>query len=173
MLYNQLKDNQRALAACKAGWAAHNAPELAWCAGFVSIYMQQYSEAKEWAQRAIALGCFKGGSCQPLEALVPEHSQLPVQSCSWEGPWDVLVWANKGLGDTAGEAEALQTQRTAEDARKQHEPSMRMALGRAGVSRSSIAYAMSLVSRSLLFQTKQGCSTLFCLRMYPTNCLCI
>lgn len=129
VLFNQLRDNQRALEACTAGWDAHNAPELAWCAGFVSVYMQQYSEAKEWAQRSIALGCLVGGSCQPLEALVPEHAQLPVQSCSWEGPWDVLVWANKGLGDTAGEADALQTQRDAEDARKLHDPKMRLALG--------------------------------------------
>lgn len=72
---------------------------------------------------------FSGGQLPALEALVPEHAQLPVQSCSWEGPWDVLVWANKGLGDTAGEADALQTQRDAEDARKLHDPKMRLALG--------------------------------------------
>jgi hypothetical protein len=114
VLYYQLKDNQRALAACTAGWDAHNAPELAWCAGFVSTYLQQYSEAQEWAERAIAVGCFSG-SCQSLA--VPAHSQLRVQSCSWEGPWDVLVWANKGLGDTAGEEEASHMYRRAEAAR--------------------------------------------------------
>lgn len=98
------------------GWLGRPAPELAWCTGFVLARMQQHGEAKQWAERAIGLGCFSG-SCKPLHAIVPAHLQLPVESSSWEGPWNVLVWANKGIGDKAGEAQAVWLHSQAKQAR--------------------------------------------------------
>lgn len=76
----------------------------AWCAGFVASYTNRLKEAVEWSKKAVAVGCFQG-SCNSLFTKQPDpwaHSGIAnVETCSWEGPFDVMYWACKGLGDTA------------------------------------------------------------------------
>lgn len=118
VIYYQLKDTKAAAAACEAGWNAFNAPELAWCAAFCHSYLQNHETAKEWAHKAIDVGCFRG-SCQPVISMQPDRS-LEVDSCSWEGPYDVLYWAYKGLGDEASAVESDRKKYQAKYARKSY-----------------------------------------------------
>lgn len=115
--YWHLKDKKAAAAACRAGWEAYHAPELAWCMAFTLSYMQQNEEAKLWAQQAISVGCFQG-SCKTLSKALPDpSSDFTVDACAWEGPFDVLHWACKGLGDEACAEEASRREYQAKYAR--------------------------------------------------------
>ena len=117
VLYYQLQMKDEAIAVCEAGWEAYNSPETAWCAAFVYSWKQQHAAAEEWAKRAIGLGCFLG-SCHNLAALLPRPSE--PDSCSWEGPFNVLRFAYKGLGDEAASAAAFKREMEAKFARKNY-----------------------------------------------------
>ncbi len=77
--------------------------ELAWFAGFVSYKMGRDQQAVYWSRLAIVHGLFRGDG-----ATVPRIAfRDPVGL--WEGPYDVLRWAEKRRGneEAAAEAEAL------------------------------------------------------------------
>jgi hypothetical protein len=116
--YWLLQDKAAAAAACRAGWEAFNAPELAWCLAFTLASLQQHQEAKLWAEQAISVGCFQG-SCNTLTKAVPDPSSaFSVSSHSWESPFDVLHRACKALGDTNCAEEAFRREYQAKYARR-------------------------------------------------------
>jgi tetratricopeptide (TPR) repeat protein len=74
--------------------------ELAWLAGYVSYQLGRDLQAVYWAQLAIVHGMFKGDG-----ATIPRIGfRDPVGL--WEGPYDVLRWAEKRRGNEAASAEA-------------------------------------------------------------------
>jgi hypothetical protein len=101
-----LHDTAAAAAACKAGWDAYNAPELAWCHSCMLYHMQQHEAAKHWAEQSIAQGCFQG-SCRVLSKAIPEASFYGVDYGAWKGPFSALRMACRALGDDACAAEAF------------------------------------------------------------------
>jgi tetratricopeptide (TPR) repeat protein len=91
----------RAVDACAAGLARHSGiAELAWLAGFASFRAGKAEEAVWWARSSVALGYFRG-----CGAKVPRISFRNPMAL-WEGPYDVLRYALRALGDNAGAEEA-------------------------------------------------------------------
>lgn len=89
-------------------WDDPTVRELA-CAGPVQPpHIQHHRHAREWEERRLAFGGCLGGSCRPLDALLP---QKPLPQSVWEGQWDGMGWANPGL---AREANARQLHSQAE-----------------------------------------------------------
>jgi hypothetical protein len=122
VLATQLKDQQAAGAACEAGWLAYNAPHLAWCAGHAAYYNNHLEDAKGWAEKAVAVGCFEG-TCTALNISTAQHHDglwqiSHLDSLNWEGPYDVLQHACKALGDAVCAARAEKRHKQAEYARR-------------------------------------------------------
>jgi hypothetical protein len=86
---------------CAAGLAHHpGLAELPWLAAFASWRGERFAHAVSWARLAIALGRFRGdGSAAPRGA-----TRHPA--ALYEGPYDVLRFALRALGDEAGAAAA-------------------------------------------------------------------
>jgi hypothetical protein len=96
-----LDDPDAAVASCAAGLAHHpGLAELPWLAAFASWRGERFAHAVTWARLAIALGRFRGhGSAVPRGAA--RHPPA-----LYEGPYDVLRFALRALGDEAGAAAA-------------------------------------------------------------------
>jgi glycosyltransferase involved in cell wall biosynthesis len=98
---------------CAAGLGIRPATaELAWLAGFAAYKAQRYDDAIAWSHMAIANGLFQGRGAQ-FERIGFRH--LPGL---YEGPFDVLRWAYKALGDEKAAAEALRDYERARRARE-------------------------------------------------------
>jgi tetratricopeptide (TPR) repeat protein len=96
-----LGDLVRAVDACAAGLARHSGiAELAWLAAFASYRAGKMHDAVWWARSSIALGYFRGCGAQVHRISFRNPMAL------WEGPYDVLRFALRALGDTAGADEA-------------------------------------------------------------------
>jgi hypothetical protein len=96
-----LGDLVRAVDACAAGLARHSGiAELAWLAAFASYRAGKMHDAVWWARSSIALGCFRG--CGAQVARISFRNPMAL----WEGPYDVLRFALRALGDTTGAQEA-------------------------------------------------------------------
>lgn len=98
---------------CALGLARHaGIPELAWLAAFASWQAGRADQASYWARMAIPMGMFKGEGGK-VHRIGFRHP--PGQ---WEGPYDVLRFALKALGDGNGAEEAEGMYQQAEKARK-------------------------------------------------------
>ncbi len=104
---------QDAVQFCAAGLAIRPATaELAWLAGFAAYKSQRYDDAVAWSNMAVANGLFRGRGAQ-FERIGFRH--LPGL---YEGPFDVLRWAYKSLGNEKAAAEALRDHERAKRARE-------------------------------------------------------
>lgn len=95
--YFQLGRYNDAVLACAKGLTRHaGIPELAWYAAYISNRQGNHRDAVGWARMAIAIG-------NTVEDSPRQHrigfSYLPGQ---YEGPYDVLRFSLRQLGDTAG-----------------------------------------------------------------------
>jgi tetratricopeptide (TPR) repeat protein len=97
----ELKRWPDAIHLCAAGLAIRPATaELAWLAGYAAYHARRYDDAIAWSNMAIANGAADGAAAR-FERVGFRH--LPGLH---EGPYDVLRWTYKALGDAANEAEA-------------------------------------------------------------------
>jgi tetratricopeptide (TPR) repeat protein len=104
---------QDAVQYCAAGLGIRPATaELAWLAGFAAYKSQRYDDAVAWSNMAIANGLFRGGGEQ-FERIGFRHPPG-----LYEGPFDVLRWAYKALGNEQAAAEALRDYERAKLARE-------------------------------------------------------
>ncbi len=91
----------RAVDSCATGLARHSGiAELAWLAGFASWKAGRYDQAAWWSFLSISMGRFKGHGAD-----VPRIGFRNL-SALYEGPFDVLRFALKALGETAGAKQA-------------------------------------------------------------------
>jgi len=96
-----------------AGHARHvGIAELSWLAGFVCYKLERDAQAVYWAKLAIVHGLFRGDG-----ATIPRIGfRDPVGL--WEGPYDVLRWAEKRRGNASASAEAERLWQEAKAARE-------------------------------------------------------
>lgn len=100
-----------AIEACALGMARHaGLAELPWLAAYASWQAGKPAQAAYWARQSIAMGHFAGAG-----ASVPRIG-FRHPPALWEGPYDVLRYALRAIGDDAGadEAEELFAQAMAE-----------------------------------------------------------
>ena len=89
-----------ALEVVTSGMAKHaGLGELPWLAAYASWQSNRPAQAVYWARRAIALGHFAGAG----EAA---RDESPNQAALWEGPFDILRFALRRLGDDDGADQA-------------------------------------------------------------------
>jgi tetratricopeptide (TPR) repeat protein len=103
---------QSAIDACADGLARHpGIAELAWLAAYAAWKGGWSDQAVQWAHMSIALGHFAGLSAT---GVTPPRIGFKNVGALWEGPYDVLRYAYRALGETqrADEAESLYQQAT-------------------------------------------------------------
>jgi hypothetical protein len=103
----QLSRPAEAVEACVAGMARHaGLAELPWLAAYACWHADRPAQAVYWARQSIAMGHFAGAG-----ASVPRIG-FRHPPALWEGPYDVLRFALRTIGDDAGadEAERLYVQ---------------------------------------------------------------
>jgi tetratricopeptide (TPR) repeat protein len=90
-----------AIEACAMGMARHaGLAELPWLAAYAAWQAGRPAQAAYWARQSIAMGHFAGAG-----ATVPRIG-FRHPPALWEGPYDVLRFALRQLGDDAGADEA-------------------------------------------------------------------
>ncbi len=90
-----------ALQFCAAGLAIRPATaELAWLAGFAAFKALRYRDAVAWSNMAIANGLYRSAGAE-FDRIGFRHPPG-----LYEGPFDVLRWAYKALGDEAAATQA-------------------------------------------------------------------
>ena len=90
-----------AIEACAVGMAKHaGQAELPWLAGFASWQAGRPAQAVYWARQAIAIGHFAGHG-ESVPRIGFRHPPA-----LWEGPYDVLRFALRAIGDEEGADEA-------------------------------------------------------------------
>ncbi|MFN8590994.1 MAG: glycosyltransferase [Thermomicrobiales bacterium] len=90
-----------AVEACATGLARHaGLGELSWLAAYASWHAGRAAQAVYWARHAVALGQFAG-----VGDSVPRIGFRHPPGL-WEGPYDVLRFALREVGDDAGAEEA-------------------------------------------------------------------
>jgi tetratricopeptide (TPR) repeat protein len=100
---------------CSAGLALRPATaELAWLAGYAAFKAGRHQDAVAWSHMAIANGLYEGQGAQ-----FPRIS-FRFPTALYEGPYDVLRWAHKALGQPELAASA---ERKFEQARRSREAS--------------------------------------------------
>lgn len=105
-----------AVEACVAGMAKHaGLAELPWLAAYASWHADRPAQAAYWARQSIAMGHFAGEG-----ASVPRIG-FRNPSALWEGPYDVLRFALRRLGDEAGAEEAERLFAEAKAARERNQ----------------------------------------------------
>ncbi len=105
-----------AIGECAVGMGKHpGLPDLPWLAAYAAWQAGNAAHAAYWARHAIALGHFAG-----VGASVPRIS-FRYPPATWEGPYDVLRFALRKLGDDTGADEAEQLFRQASLARRDGE----------------------------------------------------
>lgn len=89
--------HREALDRCAGGLARHaGVAELAWLAAVVTYDLGNAPQAVYWARLAITHGLFRGdGACVP-------RIGFRNRNALFEGPFDILRFALRALGDTAG-----------------------------------------------------------------------
>ncbi|HYQ44244.1 MAG TPA: glycosyltransferase [Polyangiaceae bacterium] len=98
-----LERYEEALDRLCAGHARHAGfAELTWLAGFVCYKLGRDVQAIYWAQLATVHGLFRGDGASIARIGFRDPVGL------WEGPYDVLRWAHKRLGNAAAAAAAEQ-----------------------------------------------------------------
>jgi tetratricopeptide (TPR) repeat protein len=98
---------------CATGMARHpGVAELPWLAAYAAFKGGRTQHAVWWARASIALGRFKGVGDD-----VPRIS-FRNQAALFEGPYDVLRFALRALGDTTGAEEAERLYGDAQKARE-------------------------------------------------------
>jgi tetratricopeptide (TPR) repeat protein len=115
---SRLQRHQEAVDRCAQGLARHaGIAELPWLAGFCSYQLRDYAQASYWARLAVTHGLFQGSG--------PGVQRIGFrnQDALYEGPFDILRYALRQLGDTQGAEAAEQAYQAARAAR----------LGRAGL----------------------------------------
>jgi len=108
----ELGRKQEALEACAHGMSKHaGMGELSWYAAYISLQMGLPEQAVYWARQSIAVGHFAGigSTIRRLGWKFPFGT--------WEGPYDVLRFALRDLGDEAGADEAERLYQAAAQAR--------------------------------------------------------
>jgi glycosyltransferase involved in cell wall biosynthesis len=111
----QLERYAEALDRCGLGLARHaGIAELAWLAGFAAYRLGNSAQAVYWARLAITHGLFRGDG-----ASVPRIG-FRNPAALYEGPYDVLRYALRSLGDETGahEAQRLYAEAVAERSRR-------------------------------------------------------
>jgi glycosyltransferase involved in cell wall biosynthesis len=109
----QLKEWDAAIDMCAAGLARHaGVAELAWLAAWVSWQARRAEQATSWARIAIPMGHFRGHGKDLKRIGFRNLNAL------YEGPYDVLRFSLRALGDEAGAAEAEKLYHEAIEARK-------------------------------------------------------
>ena len=104
---------QDALDRLSAGLARHaGIAELAWLAGFTCYRLGRDEQAIYWSKLAIVHGLFRGDG-----ASIPRIG-FRYPSALWEGPYDVLRWAEKRRGNASASAEAQKLWAEAKAARE-------------------------------------------------------
>lgn len=99
-LYN-LNQPEEALDRLALGLSRHSGvAELAWFAGFICYQLGRDVQAIYWANLAIVHGMFRGDG-----ATIPRIGFRDLTGL-WEGPYDVLRWAEKRRGNEAAASEA-------------------------------------------------------------------
>ena len=102
-----------AVECCATGMARHaGLAELPWLAAYASWQADRPAQAAYWARQAIAMGNFAGDG-----ATVPRVG-FRHPPALWEGPFDVLRFALRRLGDDAGADEAERLFQEAKTARE-------------------------------------------------------
>lgn len=97
---------------CAAGLVRHaGIAELAWLAGYASWQAGRPDQAAYWARLAVTMGHFAGYGREVHRVGFRNPSAL------YEGPYDVLRFALRRLGDTAGADEAERLYAVALEAR--------------------------------------------------------
>jgi len=97
---------------CAAGLARHaGIAELAWLAAYASYKGGRATQAVWWARTSIALGRFRGVGEQV------HRISFRNPMAQYEGPYDVLRWAYRALGDTAAAEENERLHAAAQAAR--------------------------------------------------------
>jgi tetratricopeptide (TPR) repeat protein len=90
-----------AIERCALGLARHaGVAELAWLAAFAAYRLGDAAQAVYWARLSITHGLFRGSG-----ASVPRIG-FRNPAALYEGPYDVLRFALRAIGDAAGAAEA-------------------------------------------------------------------
>jgi glycosyltransferase involved in cell wall biosynthesis len=108
---------EEALDACATGMTRHSGiAELCWLAGYITLKLNRPVHAVYWARLAIVLGPFEGIG----QTISRNGWKYPPGY--WEGPYDILRFALRELGDTAEADEAERLYRAAVDARKAQRP---------------------------------------------------
>src|SRR5262249_37654888 len=85
--------------------------DLAWQAGFAAYRADRFQQAIYWAEMAIVWGRFRGKGAE-----VPRIA-FRYPPALYEGPYDILRYARRKLGDEAGAEEAERLYLEAEGAR--------------------------------------------------------
>ena len=102
---------------CSAGLAIRPATaELAWLAGYAAYKAGRHEDAIAWSRMAITNGLYEG-----------EGGRFPrisfrFPTALYEGPYDVLRWAHKALGQAGLAAEAERKFELARQAREKTQP---------------------------------------------------
>jgi tetratricopeptide (TPR) repeat protein len=108
----ELRRLPEAIERCALGLTRHaGIAELAWLAGFAAYQLANHAQAVYWARLAIVHGSFEGDG-----ASVPRIGFRNL-SALYEGPYDILRFALRQLGDTAGADAAEQAYQRASAAR--------------------------------------------------------
>jgi tetratricopeptide (TPR) repeat protein len=111
-----------ALQFCAAGLAIHPATaELAWLAGFAAYQAMRFGDAVAWSNMAIANGLYRGAGPR-FERVGFRHPPA-----LYEGPFDILRWAYRGLGDEQAAAVAEREYALAQSLRESSRPNARPA----------------------------------------------
>jgi tetratricopeptide (TPR) repeat protein len=109
----QLDRHSEAIERCAVGMARHaGIAELAWLAGFAAYRAGDAAQAVYWSRLALVHGLFEGNG-----ASVPRIG-FRNPSALYEGPYDVLRFALRQIGDQAGADAAEQSYRKASAARE-------------------------------------------------------
>lgn len=108
-----LSEWHEAVSSCAAGLARHaGMAELPWLAAYASWEVGNAAQAAYWAQSAIAVGQFVG-----VGGAIPRVG-FRHPPALYEGPYDVLRFALRALGDGAGADEAERLYHQARAARE-------------------------------------------------------
>jgi Glycosyltransferases involved in cell wall biogenesis len=103
-----------AISFCAGGLAIRPATaELAWLAGYAAQKVKRFEDAIAWSRMAIANGLYAGQG----ESYARIGFRYPP--ALYEGPYDVMRWAYKGLGDEAAAADAERHYEAAKRAREE------------------------------------------------------
>lgn len=73
-------------------------PELPWYASYLSFQVGKHQQAAQWARLATVHGCHVG-TC-------PRRAGFQFPFARYEGPYDMLRWSLRALGDEQGATEA-------------------------------------------------------------------